>query len=98
MRIGDAFGYVGFRPRRRNCSEKMQYSSEEDAANAAREYNLRVVFADMGAYPCTRHEAWHIGHPDKHSGARQAMKAPVAFFMSLEIQYQLRSRSGNRLR
>ncbi len=67
----------------------MQYSSEEDAANAAREYNLRVVFADMGAYPCTRHEAWHIGHHDKHSGARQAMKALVEFFMLLEIQYPI---------
>ena len=82
MRPMDMYRYIGFRPKRRNCSGKKRYLSREDAARAAREYNERIVFGGMGEYWCDRHQAWHIGHRDKHRVAHQMMLTSILWFQA----------------
>ena len=54
-------------PRRvRTCKKKGRYRTREEAMAKSDAYNRRVVFADMNAYWCPRHERWHIGHASKY--------------------------------
>lgn len=92
MRIIDMHRYIGFRPKRRSCSEKKRYSNRDDAAGAAHEYNRLVVFGDVCEYWCHRHQCWHIGHTDKHRMANQRMREDVKFFMFLAIRSELERR------
>jgi len=55
-----------FSRRKRTCKKKGRYRTREEAMAKADAYNRRVVFADMNAYPCPRHERWHIGHESKY--------------------------------
>jgi len=55
-----------FSRRRRTCKKKERYRTREEAMIKADAYNHRVVFADMNAYRCWRHERWHIGHASKY--------------------------------
>ncbi len=50
---------------KRTCKKKC-YKKYEDAYAMADNYNRRVLFADMRAYPCPRHDRWHIGHGSKY--------------------------------
>ena len=90
MRPKDMYRLIGFTPRRSNCSEKMRYSSREDAASAADEYNQQVVFGDMSGYPCARHQAWHIGHRYKHRVAHEMLLACVMWFKAWEAEIKRR--------
>lgn len=87
MRTYEMYRYLAFVPKRPNCSEKTRFSSREDAERAADEHNQRVVFADMNAYECDRHQAWHIGHRYKHRAAHQALVAYIIWFEAWEAKW-----------
>ena len=95
MRPMDMYRYIGFRPKRQNCSEKKQYSSREDAAKAAREYNQRIVFGDMGEYRCDLHQAWHVGHRDKHRVANEMLLVCILWFKAQKAETE-RRKQGSR--
>ena len=80
MRRKDLYMYIGYTPRRASCRDKVRYWSQSDARNAAREYNRRVLFGDVGDYWCRLHGCWHIGHSDKHRYPRWKLREDVAWF------------------
>ena len=82
MRPIDMHRYIGFTPKRRSCSEKDRYSSREDAVRAAREHNWQYVCGDMVEYRCDRHQAWHIGHRDKHRAANEMLLTSIVWFQA----------------
>ena len=86
MKVYEMYGYIAFVPKRPNCSEKELYSSQGEAVRAADEHNRRVVFADMNAYECDRHQAWHIGHRNKHRAAHEALMASIMWFKAWEAE------------
>ena len=59
-----------FPRRKRTCKKKGRYRTREEAVEKADAYNRRVLFADMQAYCCWRHERWHIGHATKYGESR----------------------------
>ena len=59
-----------FPRRKRTCKKKGRYRTPEEAVEKADAYNRRVLFADMQAYWCWRHERWHIGHATKYGESR----------------------------
>ena len=59
-----------FPRRKRTCKKIGRYRTREKAVDRADAYNRRVLFADMQAYWCWRHEVWHIGHTSKYGQSR----------------------------
>jgi hypothetical protein len=51
-----------FTKKKRMCKKQGRYRTQIEALTKAEAYNERVLFADMQAYWCWRHERWHIGH------------------------------------
>jgi hypothetical protein len=49
------------------CRKTVNYPTEEEAASVSEAYNKRVLFAEMNAYFCRRHQCWHIGHRNKQN-------------------------------
>jgi|TARA_Y100000310_G_scaffold320566_1_gene377146 hypothetical protein len=60
---------------KRSCKKTGLYESEEEAVQAASEYNHRILFASMNAYFCQRHRYWHIGHYDKYGEYQRVINA-----------------------
>jgi len=58
-----------FKSRKRTCQKRGMFNTEEEAIVAAEDYNRRILFANMNAYHCPRHQCWHIGHWDKNGQA-----------------------------
>lgn len=58
-----------FKRLKRTCQKTGMFDSEEEAIVAAEDYNRRILFANMNAYHCPRHQCWHIGHWDKSGQA-----------------------------
>lgn len=55
---------------RRSCRKRSNFQTKAEADVAAVEHNKRILFADMNAYYCHRHQSFHIGHYDKHGLGR----------------------------
>ena len=91
MTIDDAYRYVGFPRKRRNCGEKARYANQKSAAEAAWEHNHRVFCEGMSEYPCRGHRGWHVGHSYRHSDAGREMRELVEFFEQWWIQSQSRN-------
>ena len=60
---------------KRTCKKTGLYESEEEAVQAAAEYNHRILFASMNAYFCQRHRYWHIGHFNKYGEYQKVINA-----------------------
>jgi len=54
---------------KRTCQKTGMFDTEEEAIVASDDYNRRILFANMNAYHCPRHQRWHIGHWDKNGQA-----------------------------
>ena len=80
VRGKDLYLYIGYTPKRASCRYKVRYWCQPDADNAARVYNLRILFGNVGHYWCKLHRCWHIGHRDKHQSARLKLREDVMWF------------------
>ena len=83
MRPNDAFRNTGYTRWGQSCEDKTLYQSQEEAKRAAREYEHRVLFSEMNAYPCPQHNVWHIGHAHKRLRAYRAFVAHYLIILSL---------------
>ena len=82
MKRNDLYRYIGYTAKRISCVMKNRYSSREDAAAAAREYNHTYICEGMSEYPCNRHGCWHIGHNDKYREADAKILECIRWFES----------------
>lgn len=80
MRPDDTYRRIGYPPNRSSCRQKVRYSSEADAIEAAAQHEWEIVCTGMNAYWCSEHRCWHIGHRDKHLAARLALLEAVSWF------------------
>ena len=46
------------------CKDKKKYLTKDEALTAIDAYRQRIVLVnnELNAYPCDRHQCWHVGH------------------------------------
>lgn len=69
-----------------SCSNKRLFKHQEEAENAVHKYKQQIIFSDMNAYQCRRHQGWHIGHRNKRRAGREKMRSLVLWFDDLEAK------------
>ena len=84
MKIGEMYDYINYRRRDGGCVGKTAHPTFADAAQAAHDYERRILFARMNAYHCARCELWHIGHANKRWWNTPQFRADVAWFVMWE--------------
>ena len=85
MKLREMYDYINYPRKASGCVGKTKYPTFADAAQAALDYERRILFARMNAYHCARCEWWHKGHANnKRWWNTPKFREDVAWFIMWE--------------
>ena len=79
MSLKGEYRREGYKPTN-SCSGKRRYLNRADAARAVRQHTQRVICIGYNEYWCERHQAWHVGHPNKNRKKIKVIRECVEYF------------------